>query len=340
MTKRMTKVMESHHAWFLKAVVWGALIATSTVPATPVLAQADAYPSRPVRMIVPYNPGAAVDIAARMIARGLSDQTGKTVVVENRPGAGSLIGAESVARSDPDGYTLLFVPDDTFTILPHLTKTQAFDANKQLTAVIEVGKIINIMVVNTSIPPKTLPELIEYARARPTELSYGSNGPGGAAHLAMEMLKSKAKIDLVHVPYKGNAPALQGIAGGEVQVGLIGYGSTRGLIDQGKLRPIVVAGADREPGLPNLPTTVELGYPDVDVTTRLIIAVPNKTPPAIVQQIGEAFSRVVQNPETRTQMQNRNLVVTNVGMQELAQGIAYRYQASGEAVRISGARLD
>jgi tripartite-type tricarboxylate transporter receptor subunit TctC len=339
MNEENVQAVALYRRWFLKAPLWGLLLG---VPAahTPTFARADAYPSRPVRIIVPFNPGAAVDVVARMLARGLSEQSGKAVVVENRAGGSSLVGAEAVAKSDPDGLTLLFVPDDTFTILPHLYKKLSFDPNKQLVPIAGIGKIINILVANPTIAPKTLPELIDYARGHPGELRYGSNGFGSAAQLAMETLKAQAKIDILHVPYKGNAPALLGTVSGEVQLMTIGYGTAQGLIGEGKLRPIVVAGSERDPGLPSLPTTAELGYRDVDVTTWLTIAAPGKTPPDIVQQVNDAISRVLKSPEMRKELEARSIVVTDIGPKDVAQGIAHRYQVNGEAVRISGAQLD
>jgi tripartite-type tricarboxylate transporter receptor subunit TctC len=324
----------------LKAVVWGALLTMVVAALTPTLSRADGYPSGNVRIVVPFSPGAAVDVVARMIANGLSEQSGKTVIVENRPGGATVVGAESVAQSEPDGHTLLFMPDDTFTILPHVSKNMRFDPNKQLTPVIGVANIINILVANPTISPKTLPELIDYARAHPGELKYGSNGFGSAAQIAIETLKSRAKLDILHVPYKGNAPALMATVSGEVQLMAIGYGTARALIEESKLRAIAVAGPDREPGLPNLPTTAELGYPDVDVTTRLMMSVTAKTSPDVVQQAADAISRLLKKPEMQKHIEARGVVVTNIGPKEFAHGMAQRYQFNAKAVRVSGARLD
>ena len=172
--------------WFARVAVWSAL-SIAVLALGIVFVRADGFPSRPVRIIVPLNPGAGVDIVARMVANGLSEQTGKSVVVENRSGGATLVGAEVVAQSEPDGHTLLFTPDDTFTILPHLSKSLAFDPNKELIPITGIAKIINIMFVNSTIPVKTLPELIDYARAHPGALSYGTNGQGN-------LLKSKPQV--------------------------------------------------------------------------------------------------------------------------------------------------
>ena len=326
--------------WFARVAVWSAL-SIAVLAFGIAFVRADGFPSRPVRIIVPLNPGAGVDIVARMVANGLSEQTGKSVVVENRSGGATLVGAEVVAQSEPDGHTLLFTPDDTFTILPHLSKSLAFDPNKELIPITGIAKIINIMFVNSTIPVKTLPELIDYARAHPGALSYGTNGQGSAAQLALETLKSRTKIDIVHVPYKGNAPALLATVSGEVQLIMIGYGSAGGFIQDGKLRPIVVTGSQRESNLPDLPTTAELGYPDVDVTTWLTIAAPAKTPANVVKQVNDAFMRVIKNPDMRKQIEDRNLVPTGISSEENTQAIVHRYKVNGEAaVRVFGARLE
>src|SRR5262249_40311806 len=156
---------------------------------------------------VPFDPGAAVDVVARMVARGLAAQMNRTVIVENRPGGSTLLAAQLVARSDPDGDTLLFCLDDTFTIVPHLTKNPPFDPNKELVPVNLVGKLLMILVANKELPADTLPALIDLARAKPGALNYGSSGPGSATHLGFEVLKHSAKIDIQHVPFRGLAPA-------------------------------------------------------------------------------------------------------------------------------------
>lgn len=322
----------------LTAAISGALFAIPAVQ-TRAVSQANEYPSGNVRIIVPFAPGAAVDIAARMVAAGLAAQSGKTVVVENRPGAATVVGSEAVAQSEPDGHTLLFMPDDTFTILPHVSRNLRFDPNKQLTPVAGVANIINVLVAHPSVP-STFVELIDYARSHPGELRYGNSGVGSAAQIAMEMLKSRTKIDILQVPYKGNAPALMATVTGEVHMVALGYGTARQLIQDGKLRALAVAGPQREPSLPNVPTTAELGYPDFDVTTRLLISVTSKTPPAVVQQVANAIWNVLNKPEIQKQIEARGLVVANVGTKEFAEGMAQRSMLNAEAVRISGVQIN
>src|SRR6516162_1739128 len=230
--------------------------------------------SKIARIIVPFAPGAAVDVVARMLAGALSSQWGKTVIVENRPGGRTLIAAEAVARSEPDGDTLLFCLDDTFTIVPHISRNLPFDPNKELVPINLVGTITMALTVNPSLPVNSLPMLVDYARANPAAVSYASSGSGSLSHLAMEMLKAQAKINMVHVPYRGLAPAQTAVVAGEVQAGILGFGSSRGMIESGRLRAIAIASPERVGALPNVPTTGESGYPRVDATSRLTLAGP------------------------------------------------------------------
>jgi tripartite-type tricarboxylate transporter receptor subunit TctC len=305
----------------------------------PAIAQSGS--ARPMRLIVPFDPGAAVDVVARILARGLAAQLDRTVIVENRPGASTLLAAQQVARSEPDGDTLLFSIDDTFTIVPHLTKTLTFDPNRELVPLNLVGKILMVLVANKSLPADSLPALISLARAKPTELSYGSSGPGSATHLAMEMLKHSAKVDILHVPFRGLAPALTAAASGHVQMTMIGYGTARGMLNEGKLiKPIVIASPERVAALPNVPTTAELGYPEVDATSWLAVAGPAAMPAETLARANEAVTRALDRPDVRQEIDARDILLTNVGPKAFAEAIARRSKVNEEAVRISGAQRE
>jgi tripartite-type tricarboxylate transporter receptor subunit TctC len=305
------------------------------------VASAQLAPARPIRIIVPFDPGAAVDVVARMVARGLSTHLDRTVIVENRPGGSTLVAAQQVARSEPDGDTLLFCLDDTFTIVPHLTKTLTFDPNKELVPLNLVGKIQMIVVANKAMPANNLPELIALARANPTSLNYGSSGPGSATHLSFEMLKHSAGIDILHVPFRGLAPALTATAAGTVQMTMIGYGTARGMFAEDKLiKPVVVASPERVAPLPNVQTTAELGYSQVDATSWLAIAGPATMSAETIARISDALARAINSPEVRQQIEARDILVTNIGPKEFAEAIARRSKLNEEAVRISGAQRD
>ena len=319
----------------LLLLFWTVILATTVgSDQTSALAQSGS----PVRIIVPFDPGAAVDVVARILARGLTVQWDRPVIVENRPGGSMIVGARFVANSEPDGDTLLLCLDELFTTLPHLSGNPSFDANKELVPVAQIAKILMLLVANRGVAADTLPELIDLARAKPGTLSYGSSGPGSATNLAMEMLKHLTNIDILHVPFRGLAPALTATTAGTVQMTMIGYGTARGMLEDGKqIKPIVVTSPQRVAALPDLPTTGEFGYPQVDSTSSLTLAAPARIRAETVGRLGTALSRELSGAsEVRKQIEARDIVVTNIAGKPLAEEIARRFRLNGEAVRIAG----
>ena len=314
------------------------LVATAGSDQTSALAQSGS--SRPVRIIVPFDPGAAVDVVARILAHGLSAQWDRPVIVENRPGGSMIVGARFVANSEPDGDTLLLCLDDLFTTLPHLSKNPSFDANQELAPVAQVAKILMILVANRAVPADTLPQLIELARAKPGALSYGSSGPGSATNLGMEMLKHLANIDILHVPFRGLGPALTATMAGTVEMTMIGYGTARGMLEDGKqIKPVVVTSPQRVAALLDLPTTGELGYPQVDSTSSLTLVAPARVSAETMGRLNQAISRELSgSSESRKQIEARDIVVTNISGKPLAEEIARCFRLNGEAVRMAGAQ--
>jgi tripartite-type tricarboxylate transporter receptor subunit TctC len=295
---------------------------------------------RLARIIVPFAPGAAVDVIARMLAGALSAQWGKTVIVENRPGGRTLIAAEAVARSEPDGDSLLLCLDDTLTIVPRLSNNAPFDPSKELVPINLVGTITMAMLVNPSLPLDSLPALVDYARANPTAVSYGSSGSGSLSHLAMEVLKAQAHINMVHVPYRGLAPATTAVVAGEVQTAILGFGSSRSMIESGRLRAIAIASPERVAALPDVPTTGESGYGRVDATSRLTLAGPARMSAESISRVNEAVSRVLSSPDMRAQIAARDIIVTNMGPKPFAQEIERLSRLNAEAVRIAGVTME
>ena len=315
-----------------KIVVFAALAA-----AVPSLAIARDFPVRQVQLVVPFAAGGAVDAAARLFALKLTTYWGQPVIVENRPGGSTTVAAKQVAQANPDGYTLLFTLGDTFAVVPYLAQHRAFQPMNDLMPINLVAKIVNAIVVNPSLPVETLPSLVEYARAHPTELRYGSAGLGSNMHLTMETLKSVAKVEIQHVPYRGSAPAVTATVANEVQITVAGH-SARDLVDSGRLRAIAIAAQERMPAFQNVPTTGEVGYGKVDSSSYLIVAAPIKTPPAVVKTINTDLSRILNEPEFRNQLtETYGHVITNIGGDAAIKELERLAQESAETVRMAGA---
>jgi tripartite-type tricarboxylate transporter receptor subunit TctC len=279
----------------------GATVATTFLALPLALAPAvaiaqSAYPAKPIRLVVPFPPGGATDVVARSIGQKLSDALGQPVVVENKAGASSNIGSEFVARSAPDGYTLLLgtIANATnMTYYPRMT----YDTLRDLVPITQTMSAPSILVVHPSLPVKNLQELLAYARANPGKLSFASSGAGGSPHLAGEMLKLRAGIDMVHVPYKGAGPALQDTLAGNVQVAFKTSLSAVPHIQSGKLRGIAVAANKRVAQLPDVPTMAEAGMPDFEVSSWNGLLAPAGTPKEIVDRLYAETAKALRSPD-------------------------------------------
>lgn len=268
-----------------------------------VTARAETYPSKPVKLVVPYPAGGTTDIIARLIATQLSETFGQPFVVDNRAGAGGAIGASAVARSAPDGYTLLMGTANTHGINSALQKNLPYDALKDFAPVTVVASTPNVIVVNPAFPAKTLQELIALAKTEPGKLNYGSTSAGGSPHMSAELLKMMTGINITHVPYKGAAPMLTDLVGGHIPIGFDNLPSAMPFIESGKLRALAVTTAKRWPGAPNIPTVAESGVPGYEVSGWFGILAPAGTPPAIVDQLQKAVAAAVAKPEVRKQLE-------------------------------------
>lgn len=297
---------------------------------------ASEFPMRPVRIIVPFTPGASVDVVARIIAAKLQEIWQQPVIVENHPGAGSTIGARFVADGSSDGYNLLFTLSDTFTVLPHLAEYQSFHPMNELVPINLMAILVDAIVANPSLPANDLPALITYARAHPGTLRYGSPGTGTNIHLSMEMLKSLAKIDIQHIPYRGLEPAVTATVGGVVQITQAGY-SARDLIDSGRLKILAVAGPKRFAAFPNIPTTAEVGYAKVDSSSWLMMAAPVKTPAGTLAKIDDDISRVLRDSSVRSQLvEARGLIISDIRRSDAIDQLNHQSRNRAEAVQIAG----
>ena len=270
-----------------------------------VLAQ-DTYPSRPIKIIAPVQPGGGVDLVARTIGDRLGKVLGQPIVVENQSGGGGIVGSMATARAAPDGYTLMVGYVGTHGTNPAVRKLP-YDAIKDFTPIAMVGGTPNVLIVPPTLPVKTLAEFVQYAKANPGKLSYGSSGPGTLTHLAMEQLKLAADLDLVHVPYRGIGPAFTDILGGQTQAMFPGLAAALPHIKAGKVRALAVTGLKRHPLLPDVPTFEELGYKGFDGVQWYGIVGPANIPPAIVKRLNDEINRLLESPELRERLSSEAL---------------------------------
>jgi tripartite-type tricarboxylate transporter receptor subunit TctC len=254
------------------------------------------YPDKPIKLIVPFAAGGPTDMVGRLMAHGMEKELGQNIIVENKPGGGSNIGSEFVARAKPDGYTLLLGTIANATNMS-IYNNLNYNTERDLVAITQFMSSPSVLVVHPSLPINNLNALIAYAKANPGKLSFASSGAGGSPHLAGEMLKLRAGIDLLHVPYKGASPALNDVLGGNVSMGFMTAAGALPSINAGKLRPIAVAGLQRLPQLPDVPTMAEAGIADFEVSSWNGLFAPAGTPPAILQKLAGAALKVITQPE-------------------------------------------
>jgi len=260
------------------------------------MAAAQSYPSKPVRMIVPFPPGGPADIFARGLAQGMHAPLGQPVIIENIGGVGGVLGVDRALKSAPDGYTLGFNSASTLSIAPFSFTKLPYDVKKDLALITLVVRVPEVLAVHPSLPVKTLPELIAHAKANPGRVNFGSAGGGSITHLAGELLKAEAKVDLVHVPYKGAAPAVSDLLGGQVQMGVFDVPVLLGHIRAGKLKALAVTSAKRAQSLPEVPTTAEMGYANVTSDNWYGLLVPAATPADIRKRIHAAAMTALRSP--------------------------------------------
>ncbi len=286
--------------------------------AMPAIVLAQTYPTKPVKLVVPYAAGGGVDTVARALAQELSGGLGQPVVVENRPGANSLIGTDYVAKQAADGYTLLITVGSHYA-LPFLARNVPYDTVKDFTPITIVAKAPQALVVNATVPVKTAKELVEYVRANKGKISYGTSGAGTSQHLGGESLNAMAGLDMVHVPYKGGAPALNDVVGGQIPVAILILSNVLPHVKSGKLRAIGVIEASRAKAAPEVPTVAEGGVPGFSVPDTWIgIIGPAGLPPAVVERINAELQKAANNAAVRTRLDAAGFEVNLVAPEEFA----------------------
>ena len=302
-------------------------------------AVAQSYPVRPVRVIVPFSPGGAADTPGRVLLSKLSESLGQQVIVDNRPGAGSTIGAELVARSDPDGYTLEMI-SNTHVISASLYKHLKYDAIKDFTPILQFGDAPNVLVVNPSLPVKSVKELIALAKAKPGQIDYASSGNGSSQHLFMALFTSMAGINMNHIPYKGSGQARTDLISGQVSVGMPGISSVIQHINSGRLRALGVTSAKRSPELPNTPTIAEAGVKGYDASLWLGLVGPAGLPKDVVARLNTEVAKLLKSSELQAQFRK---IGTEVVYRDPAQWGAYLKSERdkwAKVVKITGAQVN
>lgn len=303
-------------------------------------AHAQAYPSKTIRFVVPYPAGGPLDTVARLLGAKVGESVGQPVVVENKPGAGGNIGADIVAKSPADGYTILMGAVATHAINPSLYKSIPYDPIKDFAPVTQVASTPNVLVVNPGVPAKDVKELIAYAKANPGKLSFGSGSIGSAGHLAGELFKATAGVDMVHVPYKGAAPAMQDLIGGRIQLMFDNLASSLGQVKAGKVRALAVTTAKRSPLAPDLPTIAETGVPGFDISTWFGIFAPAGTPKPALDRLHAEFAKALAAADVRDRMTSMGAEPVGNTPDEFAAFVRSEGEKYSKVIRASGAKVD
>ncbi|HVL57084.1 MAG TPA: tripartite tricarboxylate transporter substrate binding protein [Burkholderiaceae bacterium] len=264
-------------------------------------AQAEKFPAKPIRVIVPYGPGGGTDNLMRLLAPVVSNSIGQPLVIENRPGAATVIGSDLVAKAPADGYTLL-ATDTAVVVNPGLLKKMPFDTLKDLTGVTMMATAPVLLVTHPSVPAKDLKELLALAKQKPGQLNYASGGNGTSTHLAAELMKLAAGVDITHIPYKGTGPAMNDLLGGQVHMQFAGISTARQFVEAGRLRAMAVTGSRRNPAMPDVPTFAEMGVPGVDADSWWGVYAPAGTPPEVLSMLSEHLVKALRAPELQERL--------------------------------------
>jgi len=303
-------------------------------------ATAQAYPARPLKLIVAFAPGGPPDIAARIMAQKLSEGLGQQVVVENRPGVGGTLGAAAVAKAPPDGYTMLLATTGTLTVAPNIFKNPGYDPHKSFAPIGRIGIAPFVIVINSSFPARTLKEFSDVARSRPGQINYASSGNGAPPHIVAEMFKVMSGLNLTHVAYKGTAAAVTGLLAGDVQVYFDQYSPLAPHVSAGKLRLLAVASTERQARIPDVPTSAEAGLPGFEMSAWTGLVAPRGTPTAIVARLHAEMTKALESKEVRDTLARLGTEPAGMTPLEFTAFIDREIEKWSRAVKASGAKID
>lgn len=321
----------------LVALVAAAVIAPFALSGT---ALAQAWPSKPIKLIAPYPAGGGVDTVARLVGERLASKLGQSITVDNKPGAGATIGADALAKSPPDGYTIMMGSITDYAIAPHIHKNLGFDMKKDLAPAVEVGYGTVVLVVNGDFPAKTVKELIAQAKAKPGAFSYASSGIGGLQHLNAEMFKQMAGLDLVHVPYKGTTQFLPDLLSGRVPMSIDSLPAHLPHIKSGKTRALAVASRARSATLPDVPTMAEAGVTGYESATNYTLFAPAGTPKDIIERLNRETNAVMQLPEVREKLLSMGIVVSGGSVEAVQARIPAEIDKWAKVIKTANLKFD
>ncbi len=322
----------------MKAMLRAVLMLVAFAPGP--FAYAQSFPSKPLRIVVAFPAGGPLDLVARMLSPKLGEILGQQVLVDNRGGANGIIGTDFVAKSAPDGYIMILASPSAITISPHVYPKMPYDTLRDLQTVTLVTSTPELFVTHPSLPVKTMKDLVALAKSRPGQINVASTGSGGLPHLALELLKNEAKIDLVHVPFNGAAPAVANLIGGQVQGLFADLPVLLPHVQGGKLRAVGIASPKRSPLLPDLATMTEQGLPRVEAVNWYGILVTAKTPREVVMKLNDAFAKTLNDPELKQKLVARGAEPIPGTPEQFAAFLKADYDKWGPIARASGAKID
>jgi len=322
-----------------KLILLASMVALAAGLPSAAAPAADSYPTKPIRMIVPFPPGGPIDTMARLVAHDLSTRLGQQVVVDNRPGAGSTLGTKAAAGADPDGYTLLFGSSGSLAVAPALYASLDVDPLKAFAPVAKVSLLPHVLVVSNTLPVTSVRELVAYAKAHPGKLNYGA-GLGTPPHLLTTLLKSQADLDVVYVPYKGSAASITDLLAGQTQFTIDGLVGLYPLIKDGKVRALAIARGERWPALPDVPTLVESGFPDFTIDAWTGVVVPAGTPPEIIATLNRTINDGLRTAETKANLVRFSAIADAGTPADFAAFLAKEVPRWAAIVKLAGAKAE
>ncbi|GAA0580450.1 tripartite tricarboxylate transporter substrate binding protein [Craurococcus roseus] len=324
-----------------RALAAAALAASAAAPAEGQPTAGGAFPNRPMRLVVPFPPGGPTDLIGRVLAQKLSALLGQPVMVENRSGGGGVVGTDTVAKAAPDGHTVAVTSAGALAIAPNLVASMPYQVGRDLAPVALVATVPELLAVHPDVPANTLAELVAHAKARPGRLNFASSGNGSMPHLAGEALRFAAGVEIVHVPYRGAAPAVTDLVSGQVQMMFADLPVLLPQVRSGALRAVVLAGKERAPLLPEVPTTAEAGMPQVLAENWYGLVAPTRTPEPVLTVLRDASARALRDPEVEAALREQGArAAGGMGGEEFAAFVRAEAERWGEVARRSGATMD